>query len=188
MKTIPPKSPPRPTRQISLMHAFRMAAEQGDARKGTATFNDGARELSVQAQQRRHGTDEATLKRHLSIDLGNLMNTVRLDAVVPLDDVPFVAKSVVNFGFRDLSSLTKSQETMTRIAAAIRQTLIDHEPRLVPSSIDVVLDDTETTDQRISFSVNAEIIASPSDVPLNFVAEVDIGAGKIRMSDLKVSR
>lgn len=188
MKTIPPKSPDRPTRQISLMHAFRLAAEQGDARKSTAHFHDGMRELSVQAQQRRHGTDEATLKRHLSIDLGNLMNTVRLDAVVSLDDAPHVAKSVVNYGFRDLSSLTKSQETMGRIAAAIRQTLIDHEPRLVPSSIEVLLDNDDTPDQRISFTVNAEIIASPSDVPLNFVAEVDIGAGKIRMSDLKVAR
>lgn len=188
MKTIPPRNPDRPTRQISLMHAFRLAAEQGDARKATAHINDGVRELSVQAQQRRHGTDEATLKRHLSIDLGNLMNTVRLDAVIPLDDAPFVAKSVINYGFRDLSSLTKSQETMTRIAAAIRQTLIDHEPRLIPASIDVMLDDGEMPDQRIAFTVNAEIIASPSDLPLNFVAEVDIGAGKIRMSDLKVAR
>ncbi len=169
------------------MHVFRAARASGDARKGDANYQDGAREVTARSQERRTGTDEGTLRRHLTADLASLMNTINLDAVVPLDDAPYVSKSVINFGFGDMSEMSDSIHAGNQIAQLIRETLIEHEPRLIAETIEINLnrEDQETT-QRLSFDVSAEMVATPVDVPLDFVAEVDMGAGKIQMTRLRV--
>lgn len=174
-------------RQVSLMHVFRAARASNDARVAKADYQDGAREMTARSQERRTGTDEATLRAHLSADLASLMNTINLDAVVPLDDVPYVAKSVINFGFGDMSEMSNSIHASQQIAQLIRDTLIEHEPRLIAETIDIQLNrDVQDSTQRLSFDVSAEMVATPVDVPLDFVAEVDMGAGKIQMTRLRV--
>ena len=174
-------------RQVSLMHVFRSARASNDARDGSASYQDGAREMTARSQERRMGTDEATLRAHLTADLTSLMNTINLDAVVPLGDAPYVAKSVINYGFGDMSEMTNSIHAGQQIARLIRETLIEHEPRLIADTIEIQLNrEVQETTQRLSFDVTAEMVATPVDVPLDFVAEVDMGAGKIQMTRLRV--
>ena len=40
---------------------------------------------------------------------------------------------------------------------------------------------------RVSFSVTAEMACSPLDLPMEFVAEVDVGSGKIQLTRLPIS-
>lgn len=170
------------------MHVFRASAENGDARKEAAVNVSGDRALSLRRKQHRDGTDEATLRRHLSIDLANLMNTIRLDAISPLSDTKYVAKSIINFGFSDMSSMSKSDNTNSKIIESIRRALITYEPRLIPESIEIVVNNEhQSVDQRLSFEITAEMVANPIDIPLNFMAEVDLGAGKMKMSRLQVN-
>ncbi|WP_299193258.1 type VI secretion system baseplate subunit TssE [uncultured Litoreibacter sp.] len=187
--TVPPNRDPSRSnqRQVSLMHVFRASAESGDARKDGKDYQDGDRSINVRAKQRREGVDESELRRHLNADLNNLMNTIRLDATVELEDHPRVEKSVLNFGFADMSSLTQSHLTDQKIATSIRESLINHEPRLIPDSIEVVIrkDDRALT-QQVAFDISAEMVADPVDIPLDFVAEVDLGAGKMVMKRLRV--
>ncbi|WP_298294586.1 type VI secretion system baseplate subunit TssE [uncultured Litoreibacter sp.] len=187
--TVPPNRDPSRSnqRQVSLMHVFRASAESGDARKDGKDYQDGDRSINVRAKQRREGVDESELRRHLNADLNNLMNTIRLDATVELEDHPRVEKSVLNFGFADMSSLTQSHLTDQKIATSIRESLINHEPRLIPESIEVVIrkDDRALT-QQVAFDISAEMVADPVDIPLDFVAEVDLGAGKMVMKRLRV--
>lgn len=172
-----------------LMQVFRAAARNRDGQRpargaGETTDSD----LTRRSQQHREGTSETTLRADLSQDVANLMNTVRLEAIVDLSDAPYVQKSVVNYGFKDLGSVTRTQRTEGEIAAAIREALITHEPRLIPASIEVRLpQDRDDSDHRLSFDISAEMIANPADIPLDFVAEVDLGAGKIQLQRLKVS-
>ena len=169
------------------MHVFRAARSSGDAKRTEANYQDGAREVTARSQERRIGTDEATLRRHLTADLTSLMNTINLDAVIDLDDDSYVAKSVVNYGFGDMSHMSNSAHAARQIADLIRETLIQHEPRLIAETIEIDLskiDDDPT--QRLRFDVSAEMVATPVDVPLDFVAEVDMGAGKIQMTRLRV--
>ena len=73
------------------------------------------------------------------------------------------------------------------IKDTIRQSLIDHEPRLVRESIDVqVIEIEDDVRQRLAISVSAELTGDPVDIPLDFDAEVDVSVGKLRMSHLKV--
>lgn len=190
-KTLPDLRDPKRAqrRQVSIMHVFRDAAEQGNARLEDRRQSDGETQIALITRHRRDGVSEEDLRRHLTLDLESLLNTIRLDALVPLADHPRVARSVVNFGINDMSSVNRSRRSETAISAAIRQSLIDHEPRLIKDSIEITILSAEASaNQRLSFEVHAEIAADPADLPLYFVTEVDLGAGKVQMKRLRVQR
>lgn len=182
-------------RQMSLMQVFRAAARNRDGRR--VVPGDGAAggglagadtDMTRRSQQRREGSSETALRADLAQDVANLMNTIRLDAMVDLAEVPWVRRSVVNYGFQDLGGIARSQRTEGEIAGAIREALITHEPRLIPASIEVRLPQgQDASDHRLSFDISAEMIATPADIALDFVAEVDLGAGKIQLQRLKVA-
>lgn len=185
---MPPKEgSQRDKRQMSLMQVFRAAHAAGDARKQDAALKDGERDLTKRSRQRRDGVDERTLRRELSLDLGNLMNTVRLDATIDLDDWPHIRKSVINYGFDDLSSLSNSTMTLSAVKEAIRKTIIAFEPRLIANTVEIVVNTEHEDDpeQKLCFDISADLAADPVDIPLDFVAEVDVGAGKMQMKRIK---
>lgn len=166
--------------KVSILQVFRNSFEAGDAR-GSAP-GDGPRSL-----QRRDGLDEATLRKYLETDLNALLNTVELGSVVSLHDVPHVAASIANYGFSDLSSVATADINSPRIKETIRKSLINHEPRLVHDSIEVtVVEPNGDNRQRLSISVSAELMGDPIDIPLDFDAEVDMAAGKLKMSKLRM--
>ncbi len=175
-------------RQMSLMHAFRVTAEAGDARVAPRTINEDEAE-ERDRRDRRVGIDEAELRRHLALDLESLIATIRLDAIAPLEDNSRVARSIVNFGFSDLSRASVSTASRKAIGEAIRLSLIAFEPRLIERSIEVALADEDQADpHKLTFHVQAEISADPADLPLDFLAEVDLGAGKLRSKRLRLQR
>lgn len=135
----------------------------------------------------RQGITEAQLREHIEHDLVALLNTIRLDAACPLDDAPHVAASILNYGFRDLSDVSVHDLHKSHIVDSIRQSLVDHEPRLATQSIRI---DVRTRDggvrQRLAIFVEADLIGDPVNIPLDFDAEVDTGAGKLRMTGLRV--
>lgn len=173
-------------RQMSLMHVFRDAAENKDSRDAGRHYRNGERDLTVRSQKRREGASDASLRRDLARDVASLMNTIRLDTVIDMSDAPYVRESVVNFGFQDLESIWKATSTMTDIAEAIRKALIRNEPRLRPGSLEVrVREDDPSPDQRVTFEISGEMISSPTDIAMEFLAEVDPSAGKIQMKRMQ---
>ncbi len=170
------------------MHVFRSAAERGDARRSDHVLRDGDREVSRRSKERREGIDEAALRRHLSDELAALMNTINLEAAVDLTDAPRVRDSVLNFGFGDLSAFDSRSASGEEVARLLRETLLRHEPRLIADTVDIkVTRRDEAASRRLTFDIQAEMYASPVDVPLEFVAEVDGGAGKLQMTRIKVA-
>ncbi|MFK7836769.1 MAG: type VI secretion system baseplate subunit TssE [Sulfitobacter sp.] len=136
---------------------------------------------------KRDALNEATLREHLQADLNALLDTIELGSAVPLDDLPHVRSSIINYGFRDLSNLSVTDIGKPQIKQAIRQSLINHEPRLVQQSIEVdVREPDDDNGQRASISVSAELMGDPIDIPLDFDAEIDMAAGKLKMSKLRI--
>lgn len=174
--------------KVSIIHIFRSAHYAKDAKRASGKTEDGDAEITQRSKQRREGMSEDMLKLHLQIDLNALLNTIRLEAAVPLDDAPYVARSVANYGFRDLSEVSPSDVRSPRFVESIRQSLLDHEPRLVPESVEVRVAETGEDDnrQRLALSVSAELMGDPVDIPIDFDAEVDLSAGKLKMSNLRV--
>ena len=172
--------------KVSIFQTFRNAFYEGDSRRPNPVAG-GEAEISARSRQRREGVSERTMRDHLEADLNALLNTIQLASSVPLDDVPHVQASIANFGFRDLSSVPLAEINTHGIKDTIRQSLINHEPRLVPESIGIDVREIEgDTRQRLSISVSAELMGDPVDIPLDFDAEVDIAVGKLRMSKLRV--
>jgi len=174
--------------QISLMNVFRQAARERDARKTIDVLSeDGGRVLSSRSIERREGASQATLRDHLAQDLMNLLGTIHLDAAQSLDGLDHVRRSVLNYGMQDMSRLTTEDFKKSAVVRDLRAALLAHEPRLIEETLVISLrSKSADNQQRIAFDVRAEMTARPVDVPLEFVAEIDTGAGKVALSDLVV--
>ncbi|MEL6564189.1 MAG: type VI secretion system baseplate subunit TssE [Pseudomonadota bacterium] len=178
--------------RISLLDVFRQSFRERDSGKGQQSEVEAGglntvSNVSGRSNARRLGVDEETLREHVREHVATLMNTIRLDAAVDLEDAPNVAQSVVNYGFQDLSNLTRAELTGHSIAKSIKQSLSDHEPRLVKSTIDVKVQVLDGDDyQRVAVHVTADLIADPADIPVEFSADVDTGAGKVVLNAKRI--
>ena len=170
------------------MNVFRTAARERDAgKKETEVTEDGGKVLSARSIERRHGAKQSTLRDHLAQDLGNLMGTIHLEAAQSLEGLPYVQKSVLNYGMLDMTRMTTEDFKSGSLVRDLRATLLAHEPRLIPETLVIKLRSLKADQQqRISFDIRAEMAARPVDVPLEFVAEIDTAAGKVALADLVV--
>ncbi len=172
--------------KISLMQAFRAAHDDHDARKRAERNSDDEIEILNRSKQRREGVSDEALRQHLQEDLISLLNTTQLAAIVPLEDHPHIEQSVLNYGFPDFSKFSREELSKPHVLNAIRQSLLDHEPRLRHATLDVSVANAEAdTGQRLSIHVSAELVNDPVDIPVDFEAEVDLGAGKLAMQQVR---
>jgi type VI secretion system protein ImpF len=175
--------------QIPLMHAFRSAFDAKDSKRKIDNRVGGEKVLSGRGSLKRRGASESILKRDLAIDLSSLVNTVDLGSTVDLTDFEFVSKSVLNFGLYDISHLTSEEMAVSEIATDLVNALIQHEPRLNKETLTVVRSENfDEATQKMRYDISAEIINKPLDIPLEFVAEVDVASGKIQLSQITANR
>ena len=165
--------------QIPLMYAFRDAYEQRDATKRQDVRVDGERVVADRMLLRRRGTDEALLKRDLAVDLGALVDTINLASTADLEGLDYVKRSIVNYGLDDLTHIVIESSEVDSIATQLKSAILHHEPRLSPESLVVERAEDDEVNQRVRFRVRAELLSKPLDIPIEFLAEVDVGAGKI---------
>ena len=171
---------------VPILNAFRDAYEAGDAKKRIDDRNEqGERVLSKRGAARRHGSDEKSIRSHLSTDLGKLFNTINLESAIDLEDCGFVRKSVLNFGLHDISHITSEEERVEIIVELLKRSLLSHERRLISDTLVVSRNHTfDEVNQRIEFRVEGEFTAEPFDIPVEFVAEVDICSAKFQVKKL----
>ncbi|KRA53079.1 hypothetical protein ASD80_13895 [Devosia sp. Root635] len=166
------------------MLAFRDAFEKRDAASEEGSWVDGERVIADRNSVRR-GAAESMLKRDLGVDLGSLVDTVNLASSVDLEPLPYVARSVLNFGLPDLSGVTVGTDEVDVVGTNLRAALLRHEPRLNARTLSVQRDEgSEDLDERVRFKVYAELLSRPLDILVEFVAEVDVGAGKVHVPRL----
>ncbi len=169
-----------------IMHAFREAFRLRDAAKPIDTRNDaGERVIAGRRTSPRSAVGEAVLRAELGEDLGSLLNTVELGAIEDLDGLDAVAASILNFGVPDLTAIVASPEAARRVASLIRQRLELYDCRLVPGTVTIAaepLDDSASGQLR--FHISAEMVSTPADIPVEFVADVEVESGKIRVFGL----
>lgn len=181
-----PQDRPKDRLQIPLMFAFRDAYEKRDAASMPDVRVDGERVIADRSAMRR-GASESVLRRDLGTDLGSLVDTINLGSAVDLSDLPYVSRSVLNFGLPDLSPVTVGADDVDVVGSNLKAALLRHEPRLNRHSLTVQRNGDssgEEQNQRIRFKVHAELISRPLDIPVEFVAEVDVGAGKVMLPRL----
>ena len=166
-----------------LMYAFRAAHEKRDARQKLDLRDEGGdRVIAARRVTTRGPISESGLRREVMNDLVNLLNSTNLDAAEDLSATPAVMKSILNYGFPDLASRTLDENGVRDVAREIEVALRDFEPRLARDSIRASRDMTIRDDElRVRFVVKADLRARPVNVPVEFVAEVDLESGKIKV-------
>ena len=165
-----------------LMYVFRAAHAQRDARLEIESRTDTEEKSLVRARQaQRSAITDKTLRVEVARDLEMLMNCISLDSTIDLKDFPAVRRSILNFGFPDISRRTIDELEVSDLDAEILEVLRRYEPRLKDSSLRVVRDKTVDTDElKIRYIVNAELVCEPLNIPLKFVADLEIVTGKIK--------
>ncbi len=168
-----------------LMHAFRAAHRERDAAVRVDIRENGERVLAARRVTTRAPITEAELRRLVSSDISALLNTVNLDSVEDLTRAPEVRKSILNFGFPDLARISIDENQVFGVAKRLETALRDFEPRLAPDSIRTRRDETVSPEElRVRFLVSAELRVQPVNVPMQFVAELELDSGKIKIDRL----
>ena len=123
-------------------------------------------------------------------DLGWLVN-----ATGPLNDVderrfPEVRRSVLNFGMPCLSGKLVSHVELFEMEQALRQAIINFEPRILPGTVNVT--GRQPADELghhniLQFEISGQLWAQPYPIELLLRTDVDLETGMVEVQDSKVS-
>jgi type VI secretion system protein ImpF len=168
------------------MQAFRAAYRERDAGKPLDLKNEqGERVIAGRRSSPRNAVNESALREGLSEDLGSLLNTINMAACEDLQDAPFVARSILNYGMIDLTAISIDELAVDDIGAKLAAALKAYEPRLITETIAVERDTSvDSASLKLRFNVHAEMFATPADVPVEFVADIEVDSGKLKISRL----
>ncbi len=181
-------APTRKTDRLAppLMYAFRAAHEARDAAKRVEIRDEaGERVIAGRRAAARTAITEPVLRREVATDLAMLMNTVNFESVEDLSAAPEVRRSILNFGIPDLTHRSLDEKHVGDVAGEIRRALVQYEPRLVAETIQTSRDTrVRASDLQIRFLVRADLKCDPLNVPIEFVADVEVESGKVRIDRL----
>lgn len=126
--------------------------------------------------------DIARLREIVQRDLRWLLNTSNLETDQDLSGYPHVARSVVNFGIRDISGTIATAPRAIEIRQAIRRAIETFEPRLLPETLEVEMhQDKVGSGAVISFDIRAELWAEPVPMDLYLRTALDITTGEVTL-------
>jgi type VI secretion system protein ImpF len=119
-------------------------------------------------------------------DLAWLFNTTRLDANMDAATLPYARRSVINFGLPALSGQTASTLEVPDLERAIRQAILDFEPRILPESLHVRALESAGMDHHnvIGVEISGQLWAQPVPLELLVRTEIDLETGQVEVADL----
>lgn len=184
---------------VPLMHSFRDAYDNRDSRQekvewraetrqqsdASAEAEDGERVLSAAVRMRRRGFTETQIRQSVIENLIDIVNTIDLQSAVELADLPYASRSVLNYGIYDLTHLTSDDSNLPLVEQNVTAAIVNFEPRIRKETIQVKRDmEFNDTVQKLRLSIYAEVSYHPLDIPVEFVAEIDLSSGKVGIGKL----
>jgi type VI secretion system protein ImpF len=130
---------------------------------------------------------KSRLRRAVLRDLAWLFNATRIDGVVDMTRTPHARRSVLNFGLPAFSGTWASSLSTSDLERAIRQAIVDFEPRILPETLEVrALAERERLDHHnvIGVEIRGHLWAQPAPVDLMVRTEIDLETGKVEIADL----
>ncbi|AMY08116.1 type VI secretion system lysozyme-like protein [Luteitalea pratensis] len=134
---------------------------------------------------------KARLRQAVLRDLAWLFNTVKMESGVDLASAPYVRRSVINFGLSALSGKTASTMDALALTSAIKQAILDFEPRIVPGTLVVrTVVDAGLLDHHniIGVEIQGHLWAQPIPLELLVRTEIDLETGRVEIADLPTLR
>lgn len=144
---------------------------------------DEAREQRVMSKTR--------LRQAVLRDLAWLFNATRLEADEDLNRAAFAQRSVINYGLPALSGRAASSLEVTELERAIRQSILDFEPRVLAQTLQVrALAEPDRLDHHnvIGVEIQGQLWAQPVPLELWLRTEIDLETGRVDLEELGVPR
>lgn len=118
-------------------------------------------------------------------DLAWLLNTGHLETTEDLEAYPQVRESVLNYGMPDITGMTASGANTDDLEKAVRDAVIQFEPRIASESVRVNITKDESAMGRNSmvFSIEGQLWAEPTPIMLYLKTEVDLETGDVAVMD-----
>lgn len=125
------------------------------------------------------------LRQSVLRDLAWLLNTTQLAAVEDLDDFPAVAHSVLNYGVSELSGQLVSSMDAGQMERALRQAILDFEPRILAQSLRIrsLSVPAQESHNRLVFEIEGQLWAVPAPSHLLLRTEIDLDEGDVTLTD-----
>ena len=136
------------------------------------------RQMRVMSKKRMR---EAVLR-----DLAWLFNTTRLDPDMDPGKFPYARKSVINFGLPALAGQTSSSLEVTDLERAVRQAILDFEPRILPATLRVRALEVGNFENHnvIGVEISGQLWSQPIPIDLLVRTEIDLETGQVEVADL----
>jgi type VI secretion system protein ImpF len=152
----------------------------------------------TQEPRERRVMSKAQLKQAVLRDLAWLFNATRIERAetptdprlplgVDLDDAPEARKSVVNYGLPPLSGRAAISMDILELERAIRQAIVDFEPRILASTLRVkaIVAASEIDHHNvIGVEIQGQLWSQPVPLELLVRTEIDLETGKVEIADL----
>jgi type VI secretion system protein ImpF len=120
-------------------------------------------------------------------DLAWLFNATGLESRSGFGKASFVRKSVINFGLPVLAGRHASALELAELERAIRQAILDFEPRILPTTLRVrVLTDPDRLDHHniIGVELSGQLWAQPVPLELLVHTKIDLETGRVELAEL----
>jgi type VI secretion system protein ImpF len=131
------------------------------------------------------------LRRTVLRDLNWLFNTTQFLKADEAEAWPLVRNSVLNYGLPALSGVSASGLDLGKLERALRQAILDFEPRILPESVSVkALLDRESLEHHnvISLHIEALLWAQPVPIELLLRTQFDLESGQNRVEETTLGR
>ena len=126
--------------------------------------------------------DIRRLREIVQRDLSWLLNTGNADGWIDAKRYPLVAKSVLNYGIRDVAGDFAAKDRAQMIRKSIAQAIENYEPRIRKGSAQVEMrSDNVSRTTIISFDIRADMWAEPIPIELYLRSSVDITTGQVSL-------
>ena len=136
-------------------------------------------------------TTLSELRKSVLRDLQWLFNTTQALDAETVEAWPQVRNSVVNYGLPALAGSHASSLDITRLERALRQAIIDFEPRILPDSVTVKADlERESLDHHnvVSLHIAGLLWAQPVPIELLLRTQLDLESGQTRVEETVAGR
>jgi len=127
------------------------------------------------------------LRQAVLRDLSWLFNTTRLERDAELAAWPYAQRSVVNFGLPPLAGGTASTLDVPALETAIRQAILDFEPRIAPASLEVEAVASELALDHhnvVTVQIRGQLWAQPVPLELLLRTEMDLETGEVQIREM----
>ena len=127
--------------------------------------------------------NERLIKEAVIRDLGWLLNTVALDVIQDLSRYQHARRSVINYGVPDLSGQTASTMDAPGLETAVRDAILEFEPRIIRNSlrVNVRRNLSQMSHNSLSFEIDGAIFHQPAPFQVTLRSQLDLENGDFKV-------